>query len=127
MLVTVNQHYSYNKKGMGDWEEIDLTLAFEANDVYPAPAGIDLTAVLRSVKVLRDVSISQAWPIRRLVDHGGDVLNVSVVGAHLILETVRKDADPALNLSMADLANQTNLSAYPSIRLMVIGPRGNPN
>jgi len=127
MLVTVNQHYSYNKKGLGDWEEIDVTLTFQAGDSYSAPGGIDLTAVLRNVKILRNVSISQAWPIRRLVDHGGDVLNVSVIGAHLILETVRKDDDPALTLSMAELANMTNLNGYPAIRLMIIGPRGNPN
>jgi len=127
MLVTVNQHYSYNKKGLGDWEEIDVTLTFQAGDSYSAPGGIDLTAVLRNVKILRNVSISQAWPIRRLVDHGGDVLNVSVIGAHLILETVRKDDDPAFTLSMAELANMTNLNGYPAIRLMIIGPRGNPN
>jgi hypothetical protein len=127
MIVTVNQHYSYNKKGMGDWEEIDLTLTFEAGDVYTAPNGIDLTTVFRNGKVLRDPALTQAWPIRRLVDHGGDVLNVSVISGHLVLETVRKDADPSLLLSMAELANQTNISAYPAIRLMVIGPRGNPN
>jgi len=124
MDVTVNKKYSVPAKGLGEWQIIDVTIAFETSDAYTA-GGIDLAAVFASSGILLDPALVQAWAIRQLVDDGTNTYLVTIEDHRLVLETVTKQAGNT-SLELTDMAEGYVMTDFPDIRMIIKGPRGHP-
>jgi hypothetical protein len=125
MNVTVNKKYSVPAKGLGEWQIIDLTIAFQTSDSYVA-GGIDLTALLGSGGVLLDPALTQGWAIRQLVDDGTDTYLVTIENHKLVLETITRDNVGTTHLALTDMSDKYPIDTFPYIRMILKGPRGHP-